>query len=117
MTQASKHASLGGEVAIVTGAAEGIGTAIAANLAREGAAVLLNDLDGAKAERAAAEIRAKGGRCEAMAGDASDLDTVRALVDAAVERFGKVTLLAANAGITLWSPFLETEPAELDSVL
>jgi 3-oxoacyl-[acyl-carrier protein] reductase len=117
MTVHSTQSSFGADVAIVTGAAEGIGTAIAAKLAREGAAVLLNDLDSDKAERAAAEIRSQGGRCEAMAGDASDLDTVRALVDAAGERFGKLTLLAANAGLTLWSPFLETEPADFDRVL
>lgn len=117
MTGRGGQAIFDGEVSIVTGAAEGIGRAIAAKLAGEGAAVLLNDLDAGEADRAAAEIRADGGRCESMAGDASDLDTVRALVDRAVERFGRITLLAANAGITLWSPFLETEPADFERVI
>ena len=69
--------SLKNEVAIVTGAGEGIGRAIAAALAGEGAAVLLNDVDGRSAQRAAEEIRAGGGRCEAAAGDVADVDVVR----------------------------------------
>ncbi|HEX2464939.1 MAG TPA: glucose 1-dehydrogenase [Thermoanaerobaculia bacterium] len=109
--------SLENEVAIVTGAAEGIGCAIAAALASDGAAVLLNDVVEAKAERAAEEIRAGGGRCEAAAGDVGSVEVARGLVDRAVESFGKVTLIAANAGVTLWSPFLDTDRAAFDRLL
>ena len=116
-TPSAPRGSLAKDVAVVTGAGVGIGRAIAVKLAGDGAAVLINDLDGDQASRVASEIRADGGRCEAMAGDASDLDTVRELADAAVERFGKLTLLAANAGMTLWSPFLDTAPDDFDRLL
>jgi 3-oxoacyl-[acyl-carrier protein] reductase len=105
------------QVAIVTGAGEGIGRAIASSLAGAGAAVLLNDVDAGKAERAAAEIGREGGRCEAGAGDVSRDDVVRRLVDRAIELFGRVTLVAANAGVTVWSPFLETDRAAFDRLL
>jgi 3-oxoacyl-[acyl-carrier protein] reductase len=109
--------TLAGQVAIVTGAGEGIGLAVAATLARAGAAVLVNDLDAERARRAADEIRVGGGQCEAAPGDVADPGVVRALVDRAVDRFGGVTLVAANAGTTLWSPFLETDPAAFDRLL
>lgn len=87
---------LEGKVAVVAGAG-GIGTATAERLAAEGCAVMLGDLDGAAAARAAAAIEATGGQCSGIAYDAADDEAVAALVAAAVERFGRLDFMHANA--------------------
>jgi NAD(P)-dependent dehydrogenase (short-subunit alcohol dehydrogenase family) len=88
--------SLEGRVAIVTGAAGGIGGATAARLSREGAAVVLVDSDGDAAERAAKEL---DGDAIAVAADVSREEDVTRYMDAAVQRFGRVDLHHLNAGI------------------
>ena len=87
---------LEGKVAVVAGAG-GIGTATAERLAAEGCAVMLGDLDGAGAARAAAAIEAQGGRCAGMAYDAADDEAIAALVAAAVARVGRLDFMHANA--------------------
>ena len=88
--------SLEGRVAVVTGAAGGIGGATAARLSREGAAVVLVDSDGDAAERAAKEL---DGDAIAVAADVSREEDVARYMDAAVQRFGRVDLHHLNAGI------------------
>jgi NAD(P)-dependent dehydrogenase (short-subunit alcohol dehydrogenase family) len=101
--------SLHGKVAIVTGANREIGAAMAETLARAGAAVVVAHRGEAdRAESVVARIRSAGGRAIAHEADLSDIEANRALVDRAVDAFGRVDIFAANAGITLWSPFLET---------
>ena len=107
---------LAGAVAVVTGAGEGIGFAIAQKLTAAGARVMLNDVDPAKAGDAAARIGAQGGDCRARAGDASDPAHAAALVGEAVDSFGRVDLAVANAGFSLVSDFFVTTPAEFDRV-
>lgn len=85
-------------VAIVTGAGAGIGRATAETLARAGAAVVVSDLDAPAAEKVAAGIVADGGRAIGLACDVTKEAALQALVDAAVSRFGKVTILVNNAG-------------------
>ena len=98
-------------VAIITGAGQGIGFEIASALCAEGAAVVLNDVDGDLAVLSAGTLREKGGKCVALPGDAGDLAVIKNLVDTAVKEFGKVTLCIPNAGVTVFSNFLElTEP-------
>ena len=75
-----------------------MGAAIAKRLAQEGAAVTVADLDGAAAERVAAEITGEGGRAVAQQVDVSKRDLVRAMVSAAVEAFGGVDVIFNNAG-------------------
>jgi NAD(P)-dependent dehydrogenase (short-subunit alcohol dehydrogenase family) len=81
-------------VAIVTGAGSGLGRAVAAQLHRDGASVVIADIDEVAARRAAAEL---GDRASAVAVDVSDEASVSSMVDAAVQRFGRVDLLHNNA--------------------
>ncbi|RAJ92487.1 3-oxoacyl-[acyl-carrier protein] reductase [Larkinella arboricola] len=105
------------QTAIVTGAGIGIGFAIARDLARQGASVLLNDLDEAVAHRAAATIRQEGGRCLAYPGDVSDVAFIESMVEKAVAEFGKLTIVVANAGITIFGDFFDYQPANFQKVV
>lgn len=105
------------QAAIVTGAGVGIGYAIAKQLALAGASVVLNDMDTHLADEAAGRIQAAGGVCETFAGDVSNLDTVQALVDAAVTRFGRLDILVCNAGLTVWGDFFTYTPEMFDRVV
>jgi NAD(P)-dependent dehydrogenase (short-subunit alcohol dehydrogenase family) len=88
---------LANQVAIVTGGAQGIGGATARRLAEEGARVLVVDIDGLAAERNVERIRAAGGEAEALQADVGTLDGVEAMVQHAVERFEKLTIVVNNA--------------------
>jgi 3-oxoacyl-[acyl-carrier protein] reductase len=101
-----------GKVAIVTGAGRGMGKATALTLARDGAAVVVNDINPKLAEAVAKEIEAAGGQVLAYVADVSDEAQVQAMVDATVERFGTVDILVNNAGILRSTSPLETIPLE-----
>jgi len=88
-----------GQAALVTGAASGIGLAVATTLSRAGAAVGLVDLDLDAAQRAAAAICAQGGRAIALRADVTDRDAIREAVEGTVRAFGGLHLAANNAGI------------------
>ena len=105
------------QTAIITGAGQGIGFEIAREMAMQGAAVLLNDLDETLANRAASVISAMGGKCHAMAGDASDIGFIQKMVEEAVRKFGFVTIVVANAGITEYGEFLDFQPEALQKVI
>ncbi|NYJ05310.1 bifunctional aldolase/short-chain dehydrogenase [Petropleomorpha daqingensis] len=108
-----KPKPLATRVALVTGAASGIGKAIAQRLAREGACVVVADLDLHKARDAAAEI---GGTDVAVgvAADVSDAEAVAAAFREAVLAFGGVDLVVNNAGLSISKPLLETTEADWD---
>ncbi len=89
--------NLSGHVAIVTGGASGIGGASARRLAADGASVLIADVDQAAMATNAERIRAAGGTVETILADMSQSADIRAMVEAAVARFGKLTLLVSNA--------------------
>jgi rhamnulose-1-phosphate aldolase/alcohol dehydrogenase len=102
-----------GRIALVTGAASGIGRAIATQLAAEGACVVVADLDGDRADEVAGEL---GGPDVAvgLAADVTDAEAVRAAVDATLLAFGGLDLVVNNAGLSISKPLLETSEADWD---
>ena len=90
---------LGGKVAVITGAASGIGHASALLFAREGAAVVVADLDPEAGEEAAARVREEGGEAVFVPVDVADSGQVERMVRCAVEAFGRVDVLFNNAGV------------------
>lgn len=101
-----------GKVAVVTGAANGIGRALSERLAREGMKVVLADVNAVKVEEAAAALRAAGADAIGVQSDVTDADSVDALAARTLERFGGVHLVCNNAGVLgpfgpLWETPLE----------
>jgi len=94
------------QVAIVTGAGQGIGKEICRQLAADGAAVLLNDVEESLATEAAKEISKAHGKCIPVSGDVADATTIERLIHQAVSQFGRLDIAVANAGITLFGDFL-----------
>jgi 2-deoxy-D-gluconate 3-dehydrogenase len=101
-----------GKVAIVTGAGQGLGFAVAARLAEAGAAVVLFDRDGERVVDAATRLREAGRTVSAVAGDVAHAHDVDRLVEATLREHGRVDVLVNNAGIWPREPFLDA-PEEL----
>ena len=92
-------------IAVVTGAGSGIGRAIAHGYAREGAAVAALDVNGEPAAETAKSIRGAGGKAEALTLDVTDRAACRAAAAEVEKRFGRISVLVNNAGITRRNPF------------
>ncbi len=107
---------LEGKVAAVTGAGSGMGRAIAAGYAREGANVVVADLRLEAAQETVREISDQGGEAIAVPTDVRDESQAQAMVDAAVERFGGLDILVNNAGVAKIIPFLDTTNADWDFI-
>ena len=103
-----------GKSALVTGAAQGMGRAIAERLVEEGASVVVFDIDAELAERTASEL---GDRAVAVGGDVSQRADVRRAVATCVERFGGIDVLVAQAGIGDLQPLLEIDDAAWERML
>ncbi len=105
------------DVAIVTGAGQGIGFEICRQLCAEGVAVVLNDCDETLASKAVQQLVAEGGKCKVFAGDVSEVSFIHNMIDFTIKEFGSLTLAVANAGITLYGEFFDYPEGDFDKVL
>ena len=105
------------KVAIVTGAGKGIGLEICKRLIAAGVHVILNDIDAELANYAAKEISDKESNCIAVSGDSSDLKIIEEMTSKAVNNFGRLDIVIANAGITLFGDFFTYKPEDFYRVL
>ena len=118
----SAQRPLDGRVAVVTGSSRGIGRAMALRLAREGASVVDHGQVGdaaptsfpAASTRSRRRSRLPAGSALAVRVDVRHEDEVKAMVDATVERFGRLDILINNAGALWWQPILQTPPKRYD---
>jgi 3-oxoacyl-[acyl-carrier protein] reductase len=108
---------LEGRVAIVTGGSRGIGRAVAASLAEDGASVVVSGRDAARVEAASKELDALGAPVLGVAADVAKREDVDRLVGAARERFGRIDILVNNAGITRDSLLVRMKDDDWDEVL
>lgn len=108
---------LDGKSSVITGAASGIGRATALRFAEEGARLVIADIQEGPLHAFAAELRQGGAEAEAVAGDVSEPDDARRMIQAAVDRFGRLDVLVANAGIIPLNDVLDTTVEEWDRVM
>ena len=109
--------SLAGMIALVTGAGRGIGFSIARGFAEAGATVVINDINAAAAEAAAAELRDAGYQAEASPFDVTDYTAGRTAVDGLVARHGRLDILMNNAGILIRKPVETHDMSDWDKVI
>jgi 3-oxoacyl-[acyl-carrier protein] reductase len=108
---------LEGKVALVTGSAQGIGRAIAHNLAQGGARIVLTDMRESKLDEVVKEIEAQGGKAIRFVVDVTDREAVRKVVDQALETWEKIDILVNNAGITRDSLVMRMKVEDWHAVL
>ena len=110
---------MAGKAGLVTGAAGGIGRGIAVELAREGASVLVSDLEGSRAggEETVRLVEAEGGKAQWQACDVRDGAQVQALVDRVVADWGRLDYAVNNAGVAVHKPLTEVSEEEYDRIL
>ncbi len=108
---------LSNQVAIVTGAGQGMGAATAASLAHEGAAVIVSDIDESKAARVAEKVNNSGGTAMSARTDVTKEDEVASMVGCAIDNYGSVSILVNNAGILYPTRIDDVTKAEWDQVL
>lgn len=108
---------LSNQVAIVTGAGQGMGAATAARLAHEGAVVVVSDINESKTARVAEEINNSGGRAISAKTDVTKEDEVASMVGCAIDTYGGVSILVNNAGILYPTRIDNVTKAEWDQVL
>ena len=108
---------LAGKVAIVTGSGRGLGLAYAVELARQGASVVINDVDERVAAAAVDTVQAAGGRAVAVVAPVGPTETAKKLVAAAVESFGRLDILVTNAGVLRDTVLWKMSDDDFDTVI
>ena len=109
--------NIAGKVVVITGASSGLGEATARLLAKQGATVALAARRAERIDALAAEINAAGGKALSVATDVVDREQVKALVDAAVENFGRVDVMLNNAGLMPLAPLEKLKTDEWDQMI
>lgn len=105
------------KIALITGARQGIGKAIALALAKEGARVVISDLNLEDCQKVVAEVEGLGGKALAVKCDVSQKTEVEALIEQTVAKFGGLDILVNNAGIFPFVPFVNMSEADWDKVI
>jgi NAD(P)-dependent dehydrogenase (short-subunit alcohol dehydrogenase family) len=105
------------KVILITGAGSGIGKSSALLFGQEGAHVIVNDLDAVKGAETAAEIESNGGKAIFLQADVTDPESVKTMVDRAIEACGRIDVLFNNAGISGVGALHELEPEQWDRVI
>jgi NAD(P)-dependent dehydrogenase (short-subunit alcohol dehydrogenase family) len=108
---------LAGKSAVITGAAKGIGRATADVFAEEGARIVGTDIDADGLERLRADLVARGAECATVVGDVSKPDDARSMIAAAVEHYGRIDILVANAGVIPLGSIDESTADDWDKVM
>lgn len=108
---------LKGKVSIITGAGQGIGKATALKFAQEGAKVICCDINPSAAHQTAADIQAAGGEAMGFLVDVTKKDTIQAMFDAVVAKYGRVDTLVNNAGITQDAQMKKMTDDQFDQVI
>lgn len=109
--------SLAAKVAIVTGAAQGVGFGIAQCLARAGANVVAADIEADRLQRCITEIEREGGTAHGIGVDVSNADSVAEMTNSAVERFSRIDILVNNAGVIVVKPLDDQSELDWDRVI
>lgn len=117
MTVRPDAASLGGKVAVVTGAAQGLGAGTAEAFAAFGADLAVCDRDGDGLARTAADVTAMGQRCHSQVLDVRDGDAMAGFLATTASQLGPIDVLVNNAGGTFWAPFADVSPKGQAAVL
>ncbi len=108
---------LDGKATIVTGSGRGLGRAYAMHMAREGARIIVNDVDAEEAETTVADIKAEGGEAVVDGESVADWDGARRLIDHCVGEFGRIDVLVSNAGVHHETEFKDETEREIDFLL
>jgi len=108
---------LAGKAALITGAANGIGRATAVVFAAEGARIVATDIDADRLENLRVELEARGAECATVVGDVSQDADARGMIDTAVERYGRLDVLVANAGVIPLGAITESTAEDWDYVM
>ena len=108
--------SLNNKVALVTGAAQGMGRAIALRLASEGASVVATDINGRLVEQTSIDIRELGHNAVAVEADIGDIDDINRVVEEALNTYGRIDILVNNAGVTRHADIMDLTPEDWDRI-
>ena len=108
--------SLSNKVALVTGAAQGMGRAIAIRLANEGASIVATDINGKLVEQTSIDIRELGHEAIAVEADIGDIEDISRVVEEALNAFGRIDILVNNAGVTRYADIMDLTAEDWDRI-